>query len=184
MKKRRSGQLFTPFGITQFVLLAAVGVALWLAYLPWRWERTKDELRVRYPAVRRIDADGLKRWFGQTDGPKPVLIDVRPQAEYDFSHLHGALHMAVSDTPASLGFSEKTDESLIVYDAIGADAFAVAASLVQRGYARVQVLEGGIFEWANHGLPLAGPSGATGKVQPGNSKFAGLLKHRATAPVQ
>jgi len=180
--KKGGGRLFTPFGITQMVLLAAVCIALWLAFLPWRWERTKDELRNRYPAVRRIDMDGLKGWFAKAEGPKPVLIDVRPQAEYDFSRLPGALHMALSDTPASLGFSEKTDESLIVYDAVGADAFPVAESLVKRGYARVQVLEGGIFEWANHSLPLAGPSGATGRVQPGNSKFAGLLKRRATAP--
>lgn len=182
MKKGGSGHLFTPFGITLIVLAATVGVALWLAYLPWRWERTKEELRNRHPTVRRIDLEGLRGWFSKGEGPLPVLIDVRPRADYDFSHLQGALHMGVSDTPASLGFPENTDESLVVYDAVGEDAFPVAASLVQRGYARVQALEGGIFEWANHGLPLAGPAGATGKVQPGKAKFASLLKRRATAP--
>ena len=184
MKKSGVGQLFTPFGITQMVLLAAACVALWLAYLPWRFERTKEEFRHRYPAVQRLDADGLLGWFEKIAGSKPVLIDLRAQSEYDFSHLRGALHMALSETPSSLGFSEKTDESLVLYDAVGADAFPVAESLTKRGYARVQVLEGGIFDWANHGLPLDGPSGATGKVQPGNSKFTGLLKRRATAPVQ
>ena len=182
MKKSGVGRIFTPFGITQMVLLAAVGVALWLAYLPWRFERTKEEFRHRYPAVHRLDTDGLLGWFEKTAGPKPVLIDLRPRSEYDYSHLRGALHMALSETPTSLGFSEKTDESLVLYDAVGADAFSVAESLTKRGYERVQVLEGGIFDWANRGLPLAGPSGATGKVQPGHSKFAGLLKHRATAP--
>ena len=182
MKKGGPGQLFTPFGITQIVLFAAVGIALWLAYLPWRWERTKDELRNRFPSVRRIDSAVLTGWLAKSAEAKPVLIDVRPQADYDFSHLPHALHMALSDTPASLGFSERTDESLVVYDAVGEDAFPVAASLVLRGYARVQVLEGGIFEWANHGLPLDGPSGATGKVRPGKSKFSGLLKRSATAP--
>ena len=181
MKKGGPGQRFTPFGITQMVLFAAVGCALWLAYFPWRWERTKDSLRSRYPAIRRIDPDGLKEWLAKSAGPKPVLIDVRPQADYDFSHVAGALHMALSETPSSLGFSEKTDESLILYDAVGEDSFAVAASLVQRGYARVQVLEGGIFEWANHGLPLDGRAGTTGRVQPGSSKSAGLLNRRATA---
>ena len=182
MKKGGSGQFFTPFAITVLVLFGAAGVAMWLAYLPWRWERTKEELRNRHPAVRRIDADELKQWFVKSAGPKPVLIDVRPRADYDFSHLEGALHMALSETPVSLGFSEKTDKSLVLYDAVGEDSFVVAASLVQRGYVRVQVLEGGIFEWANHGLPLAGSGGATGRVQPGNSKFAGLLNRRATAP--
>lgn len=182
MKKRGSGRLFTPFAMTQMVLLAAVACALWLAYSPWRWEQTKENLRKRYPAVRRIGPDGLDEWFDKPSGPKPMLIDVRPQAEYDFSHLRGALRMAVSDTPAVLGFSEKTEASLIVYDAVGEDAFAVAASLIQRGYVRIQVLEGGIFEWANQGRPLDGSSGATGTVKPGRSKFAGLLNHRATAP--
>jgi rhodanese-related sulfurtransferase len=182
MKKGGPGRLFTPFVITQMVLAAAVGSALWLAYLPWRWERTKDDLRSRFPSVRRIDADGLKGWFAKNEEPKPVLIDVRPQADFDFSHLPHALHMAVSDTPAPLGYSEKTDASLVLYDAVGEDAFPVAESLVKRGYARVQVLEGGIFEWANRGLPLEGPSGATGKVQPGKSKFSRLLKRSATAP--
>lgn len=182
MNKGGLGRLVTPFAITQMVLLAAIGCALWLAYSPWRWERTKENLRTRFPAVRRIGPDGLDEWFGKPSGSTPVLIDVRPQADYDFSHLKGALRMAVSDTPASLGFPETTQESLIVYDAVGEDAFAVAASLIQRGYARVQVLEGGIFEWANQGRPLDGRAGATGKVKPGHPKFAGLLNHRATAP--
>ena len=182
MKKGGPGRLFTPFGITQIVLFATVGFALWLAYLPWRWERTKDELRNRFPSVRRIDSNALTSWLAKSGEPQPVLIDVRAQADYDFSHLPHALHMALSDTPASLGFSEKTDDSLVVYDGVGEDAFSVAASLTQRGYARVQVLEGGIFEWANRGLSLDGASGATGQVQAGKSKFSGLLKRNATAP--
>ncbi len=185
MKKGGSGQLFTPMGITILALLAALGVALWLSYLPWRWERTKEDLRNRFPGVRRIAPDGpesLRTWYSEKGGPRPVVIDVRPIAEYDFSHLPGALHMDLSDTPASLGLSERSDVPIVVYDAVGADAFPVADSLLKRGYARVHVLEGGIFEWANRGLPLEGPQGATGKVRPGSSKFAGLLKHRATAP--
>lgn len=182
MKKAGRGPLFTPFALTVLVLFGAAAVALWLAYTPWYWERTKEDLRNRYLAVHRVDVDGLLDWFAKSAGPKPVLIDVRPQADFDFSHLEGALHMELSDTPSSLGFPEKTEESFVVYDAVGEDAFAVAASLGQRGFQRVQVLEGGIFEWANRGLPLTGSAGAAGRVRAGNSKFAGLLRHRATAP--
>ena len=185
MKKGGPGQLFTPFGITVLGLLVAIGCALWLAYLPWRWEQTKDGLRKRFPGIRRIDAEGpesLKVWLAKPGTPKPVLIDVRPQAEFGFSHLPGAKHMAISDTPRTLGFPETTAEPLVIYDAVGADAYPVAESLVKRGYAQVQVLEGGIFEWANRGLPLEGEAGATGRVQPGKSRFAGLLKRHAIAP--
>jgi rhodanese-related sulfurtransferase len=183
MRKGGPGQLFTPFGFTVLVLLAAIGVALWLAWLPWRWERTKDELRHRFPGVRHVEAKDLTDWIANTGEPQPVVIDVRAQADYDFSHLPHALRMAVSDTPASLGILEKTDRTVVVYDAVGEDAFPVAESLIKRGYERerVRVLEGGIFEWANRGLPLEGASGATGTVRAGKSKFAGLLKGRATA---
>lgn len=182
MKKSGRGRFFTPFAITQIVLCATVGFALWLAYLPWRWERTKDKLRNRFPSVRQIDSNTLTGWLAKSTEPKPILIDVRPRADYDFSHLPQALHMAVSDTPGSLGFPEETDELLIVYDGVGEGSFSVAESLIKRGYARVQVLEGGIFEWANRGLPLDGASGRTGRVQAGKSEFSGLLKHSATAP--
>lgn len=181
MKKGGSGRLVTPFAITVLVLCGAVGAALWLAYPPWLWERTKEELRKKFPDVHRMDADDLKKWLAKTGDPKPVLIDVRPQPEYEFSHLPGARHMALSDTPASFGISGKTDESLVVYDAVGKDAFAVAMSLIQRGYSRVQVLEGGIYEWANRGEPLEGSSGPTGQVRVENSEFAALLKNRLRA---
>ena len=181
MKKAGAGQCFTPFGIMVVILLAAIGVALWLAYLPWRWERTKDDLRRRYPSVNRIDADGLEAWLGRPSGPKPVLIDVRPPAEYGYSHLPGAKRMDRDDTPASLGIPENTNDSVVIYDAVGADASPVADSLIKRGYNRVQVLEGGIFEWANRGRQLIGPDGKTGRVLAGNSEFASLLKRRARA---
>jgi len=184
MKKGGAGRIFTPFGITQLVLLAVVGIALWLAYTPWRWEQTKDALHRRFPSIRQISADGhdsLAEWLGKTGEPKPVIIDVRPQAEYDFSRLPGAKHMALSDTPVALGIPVATEESLVIYDAVGADSFPVAENLLKSGYARVQVLEGGIFEWANHGLPLEGPQGPQSTVKVGNSKFASLLNRRARA---
>ena len=181
MKKGPSGQLVTPFAITVMVLCVAIGIALWLAYLPWRWERTKEELRQRFPDVRRIDADDLKKWMAKSKEQQPVLIDVRPRAEFEFSHVPGARHMALSETPASLGIPETTNESLIVYDAAGRDSFAVAANLVRRGYARVQALEGGIFDWANRGEPLEGSGGPANQVLAGKSEFAPLLRHRARA---
>lgn len=187
MKRGGSGQRFTPFGIMVLVLLTAIGVALWLAYLPWRWERTKEALRKRYPNVQRIspdgpnDSDGLKGWLAKTDGPKPVLIDLRTQADYDYSHLPGAKRMDRDGTPAAFGFPETTSESVVLYDAVGTDAFPVAESLVKRGYAHVQVLEGGIFEWANRGHQLTGPAGRTTKVRANNPETTFLLKRRARA---
>lgn len=163
------------------VLLTAIGFALWLAYLPWRWERSKDELRKRYPSINRIDTDGLREWLGRPDGPKPILVDVRTAAEYDYSHLPGARRMERDGTPASFAIPETTNESLVIYDAVGADAFPVAESLVKRGYPRVQVLDGGITEWANHGQHLTGTAGRTARVRSASPDLASFLKRRARA---
>ena len=182
MKKGFLRPLFSPFGISQLIMVAAVAAALWMAYGPWRWERAKDDVRNRYPNTPRIDAMQLKEWFDRGEGVKPVVIDVRSQAEYDFSRLPGAKHMGISETPAKAGIGEKTDVPLVIYDAIGADSSAAVESLVQLKYRHVQALEGGIFEWALQGKPMEGPTGPVAKVNPGTSPNAKLLKRSLRAP--
>ena len=174
-------RVFSPFGITQLIMVAAVGVALWLAYPPWRWERMKEAIRKKYPNVARIDSKDLKEWFDRRGDQQPVVIDVRPKAEYDVSRLHGARHLRPSETPAALGFSERDNVPFVVYDAIGADSPAVVAEFVRLRYTRVQVLDGGIFEWANLGRPLEGPDGPAHKVHPGAPIHAGFLKRSLRA---
>jgi rhodanese-related sulfurtransferase len=181
MKKGSFRHLLSPFGIVQLIMVAAVGAALWLAYPPWRWERMKEDIRKRYPGVPQIDSAALADWFSRRSAQQPVIIDVRPQAEYDFSHLPGARHLRPSDTPAVFGFSEKDDVPFLVYDSTGSDSTAVASAFMKLGYKRVQSLEGGIFEWANLGHPLEGPNGPAGKVDPGASPHAGLLKRSRRA---
>jgi rhodanese-related sulfurtransferase len=107
---------------------------------------------------------------------------VRTPGEYDFSHLPGAMRMDLSDTPAVLGIMDKNETSFVICDTTGADSFPVAANLGQHRYSRVQVLEGGIFEWANKGLPLEGPTGPAKKVKSGGSRDAGLLNRRLRTP--
>ena len=182
MKKGILRPLFSPFGISQLIMVAAVAVALWLAYGPWRWERAKDVVRNRYPTIPRIDAQQLKDWFDRNEDLKPVVIDVRPQAEFDFSRLPGAKHMGISETPATLGVSDKEETAFVIYDAIGADSSAVVASLLELKYKHVQALEGGIFEWAGRGLPMEGANGPATKLNPGTSQYAKLLKRSLRAP--
>lgn len=181
MKRGGAGRLFSPFGITQLLLACAVASALWLSWIPWKWERTKEDLRRRFPAVHRLSSDDLHGWLERKTGPKPVLLDVRPVSQYDHSRIPGARHMDLSASPAALGFPSSTDASIVICDAVGEDAFPVAMSLLARGYARIQVLEGGIYEWANHGHPLEGPGAVARTVRPGDPRFTALLKRRHRA---
>jgi len=181
MKKNALGLLFSPFGITQLIMVAAIATALWLSYPSWRFERTKAEIRTRYPAVSRIDVAAAAEWIEAKTGPLPVVIDVRTRAEYDFSHLPGAIHMAPSEIPP-VGPSGKEAAQLIVYDTVGADSSAVAMRLTQLAYKHVMVLDGGIFEWANRDLALDGANGRTDRVNPGASPFARVLKRSHRGP--
>src|SRR5262245_43458936 len=85
--KRRG---LSPFAITQILMAVVIGAALWLAYTPWRWGQVRDEVRTRFPAVKRIEGIRLQEWMATRAIEPPVLLDVRSAAEYDFSRLPGA----------------------------------------------------------------------------------------------
>ena len=183
MKKRDAlGGLLTPFGITQLLMLAAVGVALFLAYGPWRQTQMRDAVREQFPTVMGIESGMLAKWLAIRDAQQPVILDVRTQAEFDVSHLPSAVHTAPSATPTSLGFDGKLDTPFVVYCTVGFDSASYALSLLQRGYKRVQILDGGIYQWANEHRALEGKLGGGGLVRLGNNGYSSLLDLARRAP--
>jgi rhodanese-related sulfurtransferase len=177
---KKSSALFSLFGITQLVMIAAVGTALWLAYEPWRWGKLKDEVHAKYPEVPRISTEDLANWLGRTNEVRPLLLDVRSEPEYNASHLPGALW--ASAPAAEVVIENKLDRPLVLYCTVGFDSSLEAARLVQRGHSRVQMLEGGIFLWANEERALENAQGKTGLVSPGKSPYVGFLEHAHRAP--
>src|SRR5687767_11156403 len=107
---KKSSALFSLFGLTQLVMVIAVGAALWLAYDPWRWGRLKDEVRAKYPDVPRITSEDLTNWLARKGDVPPLLLDVRPAAEFAASHLPGARR--ASDSPAELGIEGRPNHPL------------------------------------------------------------------------
>ena len=176
MKKGALGLLLSPFGITQLVMIAAVGAALWLAYDPWRWGKVRESLREKFSDTAHIDGEMLARWIENPVNQQPVILDIRSRADFSTSHLPRAKNVSAAEIPAALGSDVKTDSPIVVYCTVGLDSAAVASSLNRRGFKRVQYLDGGIFLWANDGRPLVGENGPATKVNPGNSPHASLLK--------
>jgi rhodanese-related sulfurtransferase len=172
-------RLFSPFGLAQIVTLLVIGTALWLAFIPWRWGRLKDEVRARFPTVPRITPEDLDAWR-KMDTLQPVILDARGEAEYNASHIPGARRSTV--TPGLLGIEGKFEMPIVVYCAVGFDSAPVAFRYIAQGYKRVQYLEGGIFLWADQGRALENLRGPADKVLPGNSPYVGFLdrKRRAT----
>ncbi len=170
--KRRS---LSPFAITQILMAAALAVALWLAYWPWRWGQVREEVRKRYPNIIRIDGLTLQNWMANRSAVPPLLLDVRAKAEFEAGHLPTAKRVVPGAPLAANSLLGQETKKVVVYDTVGFDAASFAADLLRQNFKDVQVLDGGIFLWANEERILDGPSGPKSKVHPGSTEYSSLL---------
>jgi len=86
---------------------------------------------------------------------EPVLVDVRPAADFKKGHLLNAVNLPLAK------ISERGDElakdktrPLLVYCALGGSAIEAAKTLRKVGYSEVYPLRGGINGWLNASLPI------------------------------
>lgn len=192
--KGSAGKIFTAFGFTQLVIVVAIGAALFLAYEPWRWGKIRGELLAKYPQVDRIDGATLDRWMKEAKAAPekqgPLILDVRSGADFRVSHLPGANHVNLGATQEEM-FLLSTPERraaellrpIVVYCAVGFESAQLADQLKRGGFTRVQMLDMGIFRWANDRRPLVNADGASmGAVSVGNSPHAGLLDRSKRTP--
>mgnify|MGYP001794482057 CR=1 FL=1 len=115
------------------------------------WNTVSTLLAWQHPEVTTVDAGRLARWMRQD--PAPLILDARAPAERAVSQLPGAIAVDpaapnVSALPAPDG------RRVVVYCALGSRSAHVAEVLAEAGWRDVTSLEGGIFAWANAGLPL------------------------------
>jgi rhodanese-related sulfurtransferase len=119
----------------------------------------------------------LFAWYEASDAKRPIIIDVRKDAEFRVSHLDEALHLesaeAISSVIAERGLGKDTE--IIVYCSVGYRSASVAANLQARGFTKVLNLEHSLFEWAQKGYPMTGGSGSTDKVHPFNRAWSILV---------
>jgi rhodanese-related sulfurtransferase/aspartate/glutamate racemase len=135
----------------------------------------------KYPDVASIDVPVLARWVGDRSRAAPVLIDVRTANEQAVSTLPGALCVAPGDDAAEVLRRVGAARAIVAYCAVGVRSAKLARALAAAGAVNVQSLRGGIFEWANRGLPLAGPSGPAQRVHGYDAAWQALLDPRLRA---
>jgi rhodanese-related sulfurtransferase len=102
-----------------------------------------------------------------------LLLDVREEAEYNESHLKGALHLPPAISPEdfvnrySAAFKGK---NLVVYCSVGkrsSDALLRVESLAKAsGAKQCYNLRGGIFRWFNKGGDIVNTQGTATSVHP------------------
>jgi len=148
------------------------------------WPALLADVRAKYPSVRQLTVEELLAAEGD---PGPLLLDARAEEEFALSHLRDA-RWTPDETAAlaALGDAPKERE-VVVYCSVGMRSSALAERLAARGYANVANLEGGIFAWANRGLPTF-KKGASGEeradlVHPFDERWGTLLmpERRANA---
>ena len=87
------------------------------------------------------------------DVPDVVLLDARTAAEFNVSHLPGAV--LASNARMALDALEVNDpeRTVVVYCSVGYRSSRLAKQLRARGFENVFNLEGSLFQWANEGRP-------------------------------
>lgn len=146
--------------------------------------REKRLVRSKFPLVRQLQPAELAALLKEEQLRKPILLDVRTQAEFDVSHLPGARRVEPDARPANVKASLDPNRPVVLYCSVGFRSSALAEKLMKAGMTDVFNLEGSIFAWANEGRPLELDGKPASKVHPYNKTFGKMLlpNYRADVP--
>jgi rhodanese-related sulfurtransferase len=81
------------------------------------------------------------------------LLDVRTPGEYQQARLDGARLIPIDQFAKRLAEVPK-DRPVLVYCAVGSRSAQVVNYLARQGYSEIYNLSGGIYAWAQKGLPV------------------------------
>ena len=97
--------------------------------------------------MQHITAPELAAWLADPSRPKPLLLDVRENWEFETCHLEGSTQIPMNLIPIRV--SELDDDREIVCVCHhGARSAQVAMFLESRSYTKVFNLQGGIDAWS------------------------------------
>ena len=86
---------------------------------------------------------------------KPLILDVRDEAEFAAGHIQGAKHVPVAELVNRLKEIEKfKDKPVLVHCQKGMRAKAACSILQAQKFSQLQNLEGGLDSWIAAKLPL------------------------------
>ncbi len=97
--------------------------------------------------MEHVSAPELAAWLGDPDRPRPVLLDVRENWEFETCHIDGAIQIVMNTIPARIDELDE-DAAIVCICHHGARSMQVAAYLERNGFARMTNLTGGMHAWA------------------------------------
>ncbi len=147
------------------------------------WDAMLALVRERFPKVPQVSTSELAAWRNNSVRPQPQLLDAREPAEFEVSHLPGAIRVAPDATAKAILAMIEPGRPVVVYCSVGYRSSRLAARLMEGGRSEVFNLEGSIFAWANEGRPLVTRDAKSAKwVHPFDAIYGKLLKPELRAP--
>jgi len=169
---------FTKRTIFLLVLAALVLIGLFWDGSPLGSLVLRQAVKAKFSSVRSVSPAELVAWRGDPNRPPALLVDARPESQFTMSHIDGSVWIDPAAPDLSVIANVPKGNPVVVYDAAGTTAAAMAQALQGVGYTRVSYLEGGVFAWANSGQQLVDAGGPAETVYLVNWKWGRLLKSR------
>lgn len=138
-----------------------------------------------YPTLSHIPREVVQKRLSQSP-QSLVILDTRPRAEYDVSHITGAVQIDPdADAARLITALDVRGKDVVLYCSVGRRSSIVGdrtkAALLAAGATSVQNMEGGLFAWHNDGRPVVNAQGATKAIHPYDSFWGQLIKNRDAA---
>ncbi len=141
------------------------------------WYIIRKMIRGKFPGVAQLSTEGLQTWLDEAvEGERPLLLDVRASAEYEVSHLRGALSAPSGEAALQVLKDVPTGHPVVLYCSLGYRSSEMAVYLQNEGVGKVYNLEGSIFAWANEGRPVYRGDERVHVVHPYDRLWGKLLK--------
>jgi rhodanese-related sulfurtransferase len=126
-------------------------------YVGWKTPTTKPSTTTTTETIPHLSLIGVKDRF---DRKVALFLDARKPEEYKEGHIPGAINFSALEinkfAPIVLPQLKDKNQELIAY-CIGGDctlSTELAQMLIDQGYTRVEVYEGGWPEWKKTGYPV------------------------------
>lgn len=97
--------------------------------------------------MQQLSPTELKAWLDDPARPRPLLLDVREEWEFERCHIEGATLVPMSRIQVRLGELDLHQETVVICHH-GVRSFHVARFLEQNGFSRIINLSGGVAAWA------------------------------------
>jgi len=133
-------------------------------------------VRSRFSDVSHLSPSSLDAWLRDAQRPAPQIVDARSEEEFAVSHLASARRIGPESTTAAALSALDPERPIVIYCSAGYRGASLARRLQNAGRRDVWNLEGGIFAWANAGLPIERDGQHTPRVHPYFRFFSRLLK--------